>query len=143
MTITVTSLTHPTMIAKIRQAMYFAHRGEGHKMGGHDKRCYIQNSKGHNIMRLNWVGGRDGIIVYGDQARNITPIVKAALKVAKVRHFALAYGAGDAWDANMQEGKRAQLGKVALVCGLTTILTGCQAPGAMTALFSVLGGILT
>jgi hypothetical protein len=128
MTLTVTSLTHPTMIAKIRAAMYYASKGEGHKMDGHGNRCYIQNSKGHNIMRLNWVGGKDGIIVYGDQARNITPIVKAALKAAKVRDFASAYNANNA--------NSSQLSKIALMCGLTLVLTGCQAPGAMTVLFS-------
>jgi hypothetical protein len=146
MTITVTSLTHPTMIAKIRQALYYAHKGEGHKMGGHDKRCYIKNAKGHNIMRLNWVGGEQGFIVYGDQARNITHIVKKALQRAKEKSrqkakrdsYALAYSG-----YNPDKAGSEQLSKMALVCGLTTILTGCQAPGAMTALYSVLGGLFT
>lgn len=79
MPIITTSLIHPTMIAKIRKALYYAKKNQGHMMNGHGNRCYIANAKGHNIMRLNWVGGRQGYIVYGADSRDITRIVRAAL----------------------------------------------------------------
>ena len=45
--ITHTSLTHPTMIAKIRQGIKLAALVQGEKMNGHGNRVYIQNSQGH------------------------------------------------------------------------------------------------
>ena len=78
--ITRTSLTHPTMIAKIRKGLYYAHKAQGHLMNGHGKRVYIQNRHGHNIMRLDWVGGREGYVVWGSESRNITPMIREALK---------------------------------------------------------------
>lgn len=80
MSLTITSLTHPTMIAKIRKALYYANKGKGHMMNGHGNRCYIQNRLGRNIMRLNWIGGSQGFIVYGQESRDITTTVKAALR---------------------------------------------------------------
>jgi len=87
MALTITSLIHPTMIKKIRAAMYYAHKGQGHKMNGHNKRVYIQNAKGHNIMRLDWIGGPQGYIVWGSESRNITKIVKSALSSVVVREL--------------------------------------------------------
>lgn len=146
MSITITSLTHPTMIAKIRKAMYFAHKGQGHKMNGHGNRVYIQNAKGHNIMRLNWIGGKAGYIVYGSESRDITATVKAALFEAKRRDFALSYQVElddkfSEWDANKAKGE--QLGKLATIVGLGITLAGCQAPGVATAMFSILTGLFT
>lgn len=69
--ITKTSLTHPIMIAKIRLAMKLAAEGRGDEMNGHNNRCYIQNEKGHNIMRLDYRRS-EGFIVYGDNSRLIT-----------------------------------------------------------------------
>jgi hypothetical protein len=77
--LTSTALTHPTMIHKIRRGMYYASKGMGHLMNGHGKRVYIENSKGRNIMRLDWVGGAQGYIVYGNESVNITRTVKKAL----------------------------------------------------------------
>lgn len=80
--ITVTSLTHPTMIVKIRQGLKLAALGKGHEMGGHGNRVYIQNRKGQNIMRIDWKG--DGkFVAYGgyDWGRTeVTDIVKEALQ---------------------------------------------------------------
>ena len=76
--ITKTSLTHPTMIAKIRLAMKLAASGKGDQMNGHGNRCYIQDRDGHNIMRLDYRRG-EGFIVYGSESRNITKVVAAAL----------------------------------------------------------------
>lgn len=87
MSVTRTSLTHPTMIAKLRSALYYAHKGQGHKMNGHGRRCYIANAKGHNIMRLDWIGGRQGYIVYGSESRDITRIVRNALASVVVREL--------------------------------------------------------
>ena len=78
--ITVTSLTHPTMLSKIRRGLYYAQKGFGHLMNGHGNRVYIKNAKGHNIMHLNWIGGRQGYIVYGSESKDITETVKAALR---------------------------------------------------------------
>lgn len=76
--ITVTSLTHPTMIAKIRLAMKLASRGQGEKMNGHGNRCYIQDRNGRNIMRLQYMNKR--FTVYGQESKDITKLVAAALK---------------------------------------------------------------
>lgn len=78
--ITITSVMHPAFIRKIRAGMYYASKGQGHKMEGHGKRVYIQNRHGRNIMRLDWVGGREGYIVWGSESRNITPLIREALK---------------------------------------------------------------
>lgn len=75
--ITVTSLTHPTMIAKIRLAMKLASSGQGEKMNGHGNRCYIQDRNGRNIMRLQYMNKR--FTVYGDNSKDITKVVAAAL----------------------------------------------------------------
>uniref|UniRef100_A0AAU6VZ13 Uncharacterized protein n=2 Tax=unclassified bacterial viruses TaxID=12333 RepID=A0AAU6VZ13_9VIRU len=83
----VTSLTHPTMIAKIRQGLKCAALGKGHEMGGHDHRVYVANSKGHNIMRINWIGGGK-FVAYGGAGwgrTDITDIVKEALRRANVK----------------------------------------------------------
>ena len=84
--ITKTSLTHPSMIAKIKLAMELARSGEGDKMNGHGHRCYIQNRYGRNIMRLQWaIDG--GYIVYGDCSKDITELVANALK----QHYQTIY----------------------------------------------------
>ena len=80
MSITTTSLTHPTMIAKLRSAMSYAHKGQGYKMGGHGSRCYIQNAKGRTIMRLDWNGGQ--YIVLSHEGRDVTKAVRQALQIA-------------------------------------------------------------
>lgn len=82
------NLTHPSMIAKIRAGLYHASKGQGEKMNGHGKRVYIQNKHGHNIMRLDWVGGRVGYIVYGNESVNITRKVRSALAFAAGREMA-------------------------------------------------------
>lgn len=80
--ITHTSLTHPTMIARIRQGIKLAALGQGEKMNGHGNRVYIQNSQGHNIMRINWLKEENKILVYGKESRIITHIVIQALQEA-------------------------------------------------------------
>lgn len=76
--ITVTSLTHPTMIAKIRLAMKLAFLGRGQLMNGHGNRCYIQDRNGRNIMRLQYLNNQ--FTVYGDCSKDITEVVINALK---------------------------------------------------------------
>lgn len=85
--LSITALIHPTMISKIRLGMVYAHKGEGHKMNGHGKRVYITNAKGRNIMRLDWVGGKQGYIVYGNESVNITRTVRNALASVVVREM--------------------------------------------------------
>lgn len=82
-----TALIHPTMIAKIRRGMYYASKGQGHMMNGHGKRVYITNAQGRNIMRLDWVGGRMGYIVYGQESVNITRTVRNALASVVAREL--------------------------------------------------------
>jgi len=85
--ITITSLTHPAMIAKIRIGLHCAALGKGHDMGGHGNRVYIQNRKGHNIMRIDYKGNGQ-FVAYGGAdwgLTEVTEIVKAALRRATVR----------------------------------------------------------
>jgi hypothetical protein len=142
MSVTVTSLTHPTMIAKIRAALYYAHKGQGHKMHGHGNRCYIQNAKGRNIMRLNWIGGRQGYIVYGQESKDITATVKAALH--RSLHTFDTFPSPQAIalvksNPSLQE----RLGKLAALAGMSLAVTGCSSSGAMTAFYSVVGSLFT
>ena len=134
MSLTITSLTHPTMIAKIRKGIYYAHKGQGHKMNGHGQRCYIQNRLGHNIMRINWVGGRQGYIVWGSESKDITKTVKMALHSVKVRDMALSYGSTPSLSA--------KLGRIAGLAGTSLALTACQSSGVVTAVFSLVGGVI-
>lgn len=92
--ITVTSLAHPTMIAKIRQGLKLAALGKGHEMGGHSNRVYIARKlrKGetvpHNIMRIDWKGNGE-FIAYGGAdwgQTDVTEIVKEALQRANVTY---------------------------------------------------------
>lgn len=80
--ITVTSLVHPTMIVKIRQGLKYAALGQGHMMGGHGNRVYIANSKGHNILRIDWKGSGKFVAYGGTQwgKTEVTDIVKAAVQ---------------------------------------------------------------
>lgn len=149
MSITRTSLIHPTMIKKIRAAMYYASKGQGHKMEGHGKRCYIQNAKGHNIMRLDWHGGRQGYTVWGAESRNITKMVRNALAsvvarelmvnqeqlpTTKATQYAEAYSAGPA---------TVKLLKAACVALAAGALSACQSPGAYTALAGFVNGLFS
>lgn len=83
---TVTSFTHPTMLAKIRAAIRCAVMGEGHKMGGHDNRCYIPNSQGHNVMRVDYRNKEVTILAgctknFG--GKDVTALVKSAIKLVQ------------------------------------------------------------
>lgn len=88
--ITITSLTHPTMIAKVRAALKDAALGKGHLHGGHANRVYVQNRKGHNILRIDYKGAANGgFIAYGgaDWGQTVvTDIVKAALVRSNVTY---------------------------------------------------------
>lgn len=143
--ITVTSLTHPTMISKIRAGLHYALMGHGHKMNGHGNRVYITNAQGRNIIRLDWIGNGN-YIVYGSESRNITTIVNQALKLAAIAerkpvpetpsNEAKALVAGN-------PDLRARLAKLATLAGLSVALTACSNHGAYTSLVSVVGSIFT
>lgn len=83
--ITATSLTHPTMVAKIRQGLKLAALGKGHMMNGHDNRVYIQDRLGRNMMRINWLEKDKTFIAYGENSRIITETVKQALRLSNVQ----------------------------------------------------------
>lgn len=123
MAITTTSLTHPTMTAKIRKGLYYAHKGQGHMMNGHGTRVYIENAKGHNVMRLNWVGGRQGYIVCGSDSKDITKAVKMALHSVKLRDLALAYGGTP---KGVIKPIITKTSKALMVAISATLLTACQ-----------------
>jgi hypothetical protein len=136
--LTITSLTHPTMIAKIRKGITLAAKGKGHEMGGHANRVYIQNRKGHNILRIDWKG-QGKFIAYGgaDWGRtDITEIVKEALQRGcsanrvKPRQFGSSPSIKD------------KLAKALALSTLGVLITGCQASGGMTTLVTVLSGWL-
>lgn len=91
--ITTTSLTHPAMIAKIREGLKAAALGQGHTMGGHGHRVYIANRKGHNILRIDWKG-KGQFVAYGgcDWGRTeVTDVIKQALRRANVLPTLHAY----------------------------------------------------
>lgn len=86
--ITVSSLTHPTMVAKIRNGLKTAALGKGHELGGHGNRVYIKNSQGRNILRLNWLPEVKTFVAYGgvDWGQTIvTDVVKKALRTASAQ----------------------------------------------------------
>lgn len=143
--ITITSLKHPTMIAKLRLAMYYACNQQGHKMHGHGNRCYIQNAQGRNVMRLDWVGGKAGYIVYGS-ATNVAPARNITKDVALALHQDIVEAAGTmlsferaqplddgfkAWDKKPSALNVFKFGLVAVVFGC---LSGCKSPGLLASL---------
>lgn len=132
--LTVTALTHPTMIAKIRRGMYFAQKGMGHLMNGHGKRVYIENAQGRNIMRLDWVGGPQGYIVYGNESANITRTVKNALASVTGRELVNPLPKPVVWSDSYkpshktniaQRQKVAVVAKIAGMTALGLLMTGC------------------
>lgn len=82
----ITALKHPTIARKIRRAVWLAklEAMRKHKDGHSFSRGkqYVENRKGHNIMRVDWCIDRHGIsalVVWGDKSRNITNMVEAVL----------------------------------------------------------------
>lgn len=81
--ITATSLKHPAMQEKILNALIESN--DAAQKVGHG-RAYVANSKGNNIMRLDvftpgqvsWMPN-GGVIVYGDNSRQVTGMVETAL----------------------------------------------------------------
>ncbi len=81
--ITATSLKHPVMQERILTALIESN--DKAQQTGHG-RAYIANGKGNNIMRLDvfkpgqvsWLPD-GGVIVYGDQSRQVTGMVETAL----------------------------------------------------------------
>lgn len=136
MSVTRTSLIHPTMIAKIRRGMYYAQKGMGHLMNGHNNRVYIENTKGRNIMRLDWVGGRQGYIVYGQESVNITRTVRNALASVVARELLDPLPTVPSQAAKDFVKSRpdiaAKLATVAKLAGISTLgvlMTGCTMVG--------------
>lgn len=85
---TVTSFTHPTMLAKIREAIRLAVMGEGEKMNGHKHHCYITNGKGRQVMRVRWFADSKEVEVLAGctksrGSKDVTALVKAAFITAR------------------------------------------------------------
>lgn len=137
MSVTRTSLIHPTMIAKIRKGMYYASKGQGHMMNGHGKRVYIENAQGRNIMRLDWIGGRQGYIVYGQESVNITRTVRNALASVVARELLNPlpdYKPNPKQEQMTNVLKRQRVAVVAKMAGITALgllLTGCTMVGGL------------
>lgn len=152
--LSVTSLTHPTMINKIRAGLQYALMGQGHRMNGHGNRVYIQNAQGRNIMRLDWIGNGN-YIVYGEESRTITAMVKQALKIAseleaKARLLDKAGISTPATEQSVEQAKafiesnpdlKARLAKLAALAGMGAMLTACSNHGAITSVFTVLDSL--
>lgn len=131
--LTITSVMHPAFIRKIRAAMYYASKGQGHMMEGHGKRCYIQNRHGCNIMRLDWVGGKQGYVVWGEESRNITPMIREALQRMRGDVQRLPAPASlplPEWASKpLSKGvKLGQLYAISAVTGIGLMLSGCTIP---------------
>jgi len=73
-----TALRAPTFIRKIGRAMREA-VDNCKKWGAGYGSAYVANKRGHNVLRVSYFAGR-GFVFYGDQSRNITPRVIAALR---------------------------------------------------------------
>lgn len=139
-----TNLTHPTMIRKIRQGLYYASKGQGHMMQGHGKRVYIQNRHGHNIMRLDWVGGREGYIVYSRESRNITRAVRLALHKAVRREAETVLSFERTTVAPVPKLPKSKVvRRVFTLSTLGVLLSGCQASGSVIAMANVVSSWLT
>lgn len=140
MSVTVTSLVHPTMIAKIRLGLRYAALNQGDKMNGHGRRVYIANAKGHNILRIDWKG-QGKFIAYGHQSKDVTEMVKEAIQrgCSVPRQLDNPSLRTDGYKVSLSE----RLGKLATLTGMSLAVAGCSAPGAMTAVVSILGGLLT
>lgn len=90
----IAALRHPTIQRKIRHAIWLA-KLEAYRFKAEDKgtcasswsgRQYVQNRKGHNIMRVDFrVSGwlSQSLTVWGDQSRNITNMVLQSLEQSK------------------------------------------------------------
>lgn len=137
MSVTRTSLIHPTMIAKIRKGMYYASKGQGHMMNGHGKRVYIENAQGRKIMRLDWIGGRQGYIVYGQESVNITRTVRNALASVVARELLNPlpdYKPNPKQEQMTNVLKRQRVAVVAKMAGMSALgllLTGCTMVGGL------------
>lgn len=139
-----TALIHPVMIEKIRSGMHYAQKGQGHMMNGHGKRVYIKNASGRNIMRLDWIGGRQGYIVYGNESVNITRTVRNALASVVARDlldpmsqdgYKVTHPSDKAKEVvknNSQVQQRLKtLAKLAGISTLGVLMTGCTMVGNM------------
>lgn len=132
MSVTVTSLVHPTMIKKIRLGLRYAALNQGHKMNGHNNRVYVANSKGHNILRIDWKGSGK-FIAYGRESKDVTEMVKQAIQRGCSANRVPPRFTVQPSDTGL---------KVVVLGVALAVLSGCSAPGAMTAVASILGRLL-
>ncbi|UOL48589.1 hypothetical protein QGX12_gp055 [Pseudomonas phage Kremar] len=143
MSVTVTSLVHPTMIKKIREGLKYAALNQGHKMNGHNNRVYIANAKGHNILRIDWKG-QGKFIAYGRESKDVTDMVKEAIQRGCSANRVPPRPSPEAIalvksSPSLQE----RLGKLATLAGMSLAVTACSSSGAMTAFYGVVGSLFT
>lgn len=143
MAITVTSLLHPTMIAKIRLGLRYAALGKGHEMGGHANHVYITNSKGRNIMRIDWKVSNGTFVAWGGSdwgMTDVTDIVKEAIqrgcsaKRVKPRH-PVPRNILSAVSFN-------SVVNFLAIASMSALIVGCQTSGAMPAMLTVVSGFV-
>lgn len=81
-----TSLTHPAMVAKIRQGMRLEGLGKGELMNGHAHRTYITNRQGRNIIRCSyWPSSNSFQFWISGVAGDATEIIKSVLRSAQLK----------------------------------------------------------
>lgn len=79
--LTITSLSHPAVIAKIDRAMHQAiaeARTSKWRDCGHGK-AYVADRKGNLFMRVSWFRDQ-GFVFYGRESINVTDVVLRALR---------------------------------------------------------------
>ena len=75
-----TALKNPAFLAKVGAAMREAVENSRAWRGGHG-RAYVPNRRGHNVLRVSYHRG-EGFVFYGQESRNITARVLAALRAS-------------------------------------------------------------
>lgn len=141
MSVTVTSLVHPTMIKKIREGLKYAALNQGHKMNGHRNRVYIANAKGHNILRIDWKG-QGKFIAYGRESKDVTDMVKEAIqRGCSANRVPPRPSPETIAFVKSNPSLQQRLGKLATLAGMSLAVTGCSSSGAMTAFYSVVGAL--
>lgn len=89
--LTVSALSNPSMLARIRLGMRLAALGKGEQMGGHSHRVYVPNRHGRNVMRIDWNASTKSFVFYGNESVRIDSTIKRAFTRASVaRRYGVA-----------------------------------------------------
>lgn len=85
----ITAICNNVMLGKIRLAIALAVAGKGEYMNGHAHRTYVTNRHGHNVLRVSYSPTDKQVTVWGDNARNVTSMVRAAFIRARANGVAV------------------------------------------------------